>query len=203
MYKVINAKNATLTASVNVFISIARNDGKKGKSGMVMEIPELTENSVMSILNNKHGMAWVINEINSLRSKIASKATQGIDSVIKPEVVGITNVLSVMQKEIESTRISKESIATWFDSELSSVITTKITANNPTMAPDKIAKLVENYKEYFVSLAGRNISMSDAIKNQLIKALDLLGEEYNHPIAEKIALILDEVKESTADLAAL
>jgi hypothetical protein len=71
------------------------------------------------------------------------------------------------------------------------------------ISDDKIGKLVEGYRVKFAGLSGRDVTMPDEVRDQLIKAMDLLPEEHDSTMAVRIAEKLAAVTESSEELAAL
>jgi len=182
---------------------ISRNDGKKGKSGLVAVMPSVSDSVFNVFTTNETGKAFIVDAVERLRSKIASKLYAG-GLVISDDRIGIDGLLALAKQETESQRMTKESIGVWFDVALGELVGNAIAAKMPHgIAADKVAVLVDGYKAKFQTLAGRDVSMPNAVRDQLLKVLGLLSDGYEHPICEKVAVALAEVQEASETLAAL
>lgn len=201
LYKVQATKDAVV-GDGQITLAISRTDGKKGKSGLCIVVPEVSDAVVAVVQNGVEFASWLVASINDLRSGIASGINKKGD-VITSDKLGVSAILAAMKAATESQRMTKEAIGTWFDADMVALISTRIKSKMVGIADDKVAKLVEGYKLRFQSLSGRDVSMADAVKAQLIVALELLPEGYENVIAEKITEKLTEVAEATEMLAAL
>jgi hypothetical protein len=201
IYNVVKTADATI-ADGNVILSIARTDGKKGKSGNCIVVPAVSESVLTLVFNHADGKAWITDCIDDLRSEIAS-AINKKGEVISSDKLGIDALLVAMRTANESQRMTKESITNWFNADLAPLVASRICEKMFGIADDKLTKLVEAYAEKFASLAGREVSMKDEVKAMLIKALELLPDEYEHPIATKVIAKLTKVEETTEILTAL
>ena len=182
--------------------AVSRNDGKKGKSGIVCVAPAITE-AVQSVFEQSiEGKAFILDCISGLRSKVISKL-HSKNLTITDEAIGITALVAMAKLETESQRMTKEAIGNWFDADLSGLIANAISAKMQGIAADKLAKLVDGYKAKFQTLSQREISMQLAVKAQLVKAMELLPEDYDNVIAEKVAEALTKAEEASETLAAL
>lgn len=204
MYQVV--KTAELPKAIPdgmMVYSISRNDGKKGKSGIVCVMPVITEAVRNVFVNDAVGVAFIQDCMESLRSKVAS-VIHAKGNTIHDEVIGITALLAQAKLETESQRMTKEAIGNWFDADLAPLIAARIESVMIGIAADKVAKLVDGYKDKFQSLSGRDVSLSPQVKAQMLKALELISDpEYSNIIAEKVAEKLASISEATETLAAL
>ena len=202
MYKVQKTVDAVV-GDGQVALAISRTDGKKGKSGLCIVVP-VTSDAVVSVVQNGVEFApWLVAAIDDIKSRIAS-AINKKQEAITSDKLGVAAILAAMKAETESQRMTKEAIGTWFDADLAPAIAARIVEKMTGIAADKVAKLVEGYKLRFQSLAGRDVSMDDKVKAQLITALELLTEEQGDSvIALKVMEKLTEVSEATEVLAAL
>lgn len=182
--------------------SISRNDGKKGKSGIVAVMPQITDAVRSVFLNDPVGVAYITDRMEWLRGKVAS-AVHARGETIHDEKIGITALLALARQETESQRMTKESIGEWFDSDVASLIAARIKEKMVGIADDKVTKLVEGYRASFESLSVRELSMSNAKKEQMLKVFELLPEDYDHVIAVKALEKLNSISEATETLAAL
>jgi len=186
-YSVLQAKTIPddLDASIYTVIPIARNDGKKGKSGLAMIVDALSENSLQRILLSDAGKKWFADSLNTIRGRLASTviATGG---TVQRATIGTDAIIAAMVAEVESQRISKESIGNWFDSDLASLVAEKVLAKMPTLADDKVEEVVKAYRTKFQVLAAQEPSMDADTKAALLSVLDLLPEDYTSVIGEKI-----------------
>lgn len=197
-YSVLQAKTIPddLDNSVYTAIPIARNDGKKGKSGLAMVVDALSENSLQRILLSDAGKKWIADSLNTIRGRLAS-AQLASGGTVSREIVGTGAIIAAMVAEVESQRISKESIGNWFDSDLAELIAWKVRANMPTLADDKVEEVVNAYRTMFKVLASQEPSMDADAKAALLSALDLLPEDYSSVIGDKIMARMAKVDTSS------
>ena len=181
---------------------ISRNDGKKGKSGLVAVMPSISESVSAVFLNDPVGKAFVVDALASLRSKVAS-ALHAKGKDITSETIGIDALLALAKAETESQRMTKEAIGIWFDADLSQYIDQRIREKLAGIAQDKLDKLVLGYRERFQTLSMREVNMPLEVKAQLVKAMELLPEDYESIIGEKVAAALAKAEEASESLMAL
>lgn len=203
MYQVVKTSELpdSIADGMDVY-SISRNDGKKGKSGIVAVMPTISESVFNVFINDEAGKAFVVDSIHALRSKVAS-AIHAKGNTITDDTIGITALLVMAKQETESQRMTKESIGEWFDADLASLIATRIQDKLVTISQDKLDKLVAGYRAKFQTLSGRDVSMPLPVKAQLIKAMELLPDDYEHVIGIKVMEALTKAEEATETLAAL
>lgn len=209
MYAITKTSEAVVTDG-NTTLAIARTDGKKGKSGLCIVVPQVSDAVYSLITNSDWGKAWIVDCVDSLRSRMASQVNARGETVTA-EKLGITAIEAAMRQELESQRITMDSIGKWFDSDLAGLIEGRIRAKSGGVVGDAtISKMVSAYREKFQSLAGRNVSMTPDVKLQLMAALELVttaatarGSEYESVIGSKVAELLDKAQEATEMLAAL
>ena len=197
-YTTVQAKTIPddLDTSIYTVIPIARNDGKKGKSGLVMVVEALSENSLQRILLSDAGKKWIADSLNTIRGRLASTQL-AIGGTVSMETVNTYAIIAAMVAEMESQRISKESIGNWFDSDLAGLIADKVRANMPTLADDKVEEVVNAYRTMFKVLASQEPSMDADAKAALLSALDLLPEDYSSVIGDKIMARMAKVDTSS------
>lgn len=197
-YSVLQAKTIPddLDASIYTAIPIARNDGKKGKSGLAMVVDALSENSLQRILLSDAGKKWIADSLNTIRGRLAS-AHLAVGSQVNRDAIGVNAILAAMVAEAESQRISKESIGNWFDSDLASLVAEKVLAKLPTLAEDKVEEVVKAYRTKFQVLAAQEPSMDADTKAALLSVLDLLPEDYSSVIGDKIMARMAKVDTSS------
>lgn len=209
MFPIVKTADAVVTDG-NTTLAIARTDGKKGKSGLCIVVPVVSDAVYSVITNSEWGKAWIVDSVDSLRSRMASQINAKGETITAARL-GIDAIESAMRQELESQRITMDSIGKWFDADLAGLIAGRIRSKTGNAASDTaIAKMVSAYREKFQSLAGRNVSMSTDVKLQLLAALELLtaaaaasGTEYESVIGSKVADLLDKAQEATEMLAAL
>lgn len=169
-------------------IGISRNDGKKGKSGLCMAVEAITANQIQAMLLNSAGEAWMRSQLEGLQSGIASKASGSvIGKTIDSKLFSVEAMLAAMQAEVASQRLSKESIGEWFDSDLRVLWALRIADKLPSIAEDKLLKLLDVLKESYQQLAGREVSMEQKKVEQLASGIAMLDDEYSNAIADKIS----------------
>ena len=201
-YAVIKTSDVKELDAGQTVIAISRTDGKKGKSGLVAVVDSFGVNDLQSAVINETGRAWVIDAINGLRSRMASELNKN-GKPLNHINLGFDAIIKAMALENESQRMTKEAIGNWFDAELAELLQLAIAEKFPHVVGGALAKMVQQFKDKFQSLAGREVSMNDKEKQQLEKALFLLGEDYNHPMADKIAEKLANVTEAGSMIDAL
>lgn len=190
-YTVRNAADVSEMPSGTMKLPIARTDGKKGKSGLCIVVPELSDNVLQLVMVDQYGKQWLIDCINGVRSGIAS-AINKAGRTITSDQIGIDSILRAITLEVQNARLSKESIAAWFNSELSHILMDAIKSKLPGISSDKLDRLVDSYRNDFQLLSARELIISKELKSKLEKALALLPDDYIHPVAEKLADKLSE-----------
>ncbi len=203
VYYVVATKDAVLpTDGSSVAYAVSRNDGKKGKSGIVCVAPVITGNMVSLFLHDPIGQAYFTDCMAGLRSKIIS-ALHSKGKIITGMSIDLAAMLVMARTETESQRMTKEAIGQWFDMDLADRVMVAIRAKMTGIADDKLVKLAEGYKVKFMTLASREVNMPLQVKAQLVKAMELLPEDYESVIGEKVAAALAEAEEAMETLAAL
>src|SRR3990172_1213047 len=81
-------------------VSISRTDGKKGKSGLCIVVPQVSDSIIALVQQDQYGKAWLIDSINAVRGRIASIANkQG--KLILSDAIGISGILAAMKADTE------------------------------------------------------------------------------------------------------
>lgn len=199
---VVETKNAIDAPVGFINLPVKRIDGKKGKSGLVCMVPVVSESVCMLVIQNEIGKAWLTDQIDTVRHEIISKLYKE-GKTIESSLFGIDAILAYMKSSTESQRMTKEAIGVWFDTDLAMLIAERIKEKMTGISTDKVKVLVDGYKTKFMSLSGRDVSMPDAIKAQLVKAISLLPDDYESVIGEKVIEALDKVTEASETLTAL
>lgn len=185
-------------------LNIARTDGKKGKSGMVVQVPALSESVVTVIYNDATGQAWIKSQIDSLRSELASAANKA-GLPVEADTIGVTALLAAMTAKEAAIRVSKESIAAWFSDVLQPLLAATLQAKG---IPQGVAdKTIGVFSANFQKLASPEVTFPDAVSSQLVKAMELIvegSEAEDNPMTEKVAVRLSAAMErATVDIGAL
>lgn len=167
-------------------LPIARTDGKKGKTDLCIVVPEVSDAVMSVVYNNEHGRQWIAAQIDAMRSKIASEINKA-GRAITSDLVGVTAILTAMQSDLQSSRFCKETVIAWFDAELMPLLQSAIRSKLVGISDDKLMRLAEGYRNDLVTLTGRNAIVSNELRLKITKALQLLPDDYCHPIAEKLA----------------
>jgi hypothetical protein len=203
MYQVVATKDLPKAIGDGMTVyAVSRNDGKKGKSGIVCVAPSISDSVVAVFSNSSEGRAFIVDAIEGLRSKLISKL-YAKQLTVTDDAIGITALQLLAKTETESQRMTKEAIGAWFDADLGGLIGYAIGLKMIGIADDKLAKLVDGYKSKFQTLAQREVSMPVAVKAQLIKAMELLPSDYESIIGEKVVEALTKAEEASETLAAL
>lgn len=201
-YAVIKTSDVKELDANQVTIAISRTDGKKGKSGLCAVVDAFGTNNLQAAMLDDTGKAWMIDAIEALRARMASELNKA-GKPLNQFNLGYDAVIAAMRQESMNQRMTAEAIGAWFDGDLSGLIGARIQEKIPTIASDKLAKLVEGYKDKFQSLSGRNVSMNEQVKGQLLNAFSLLGDDYDSVIGNKVLEKLMTVTEATEVFAAL
>jgi hypothetical protein len=201
MYSVVKTTDAVLTEGMTAY-SVSRTDGKKGKSGIVCVAPSISDAVTTVFYNDAMGKAFIVDVLESLRSKIISKL-HADGKVISDESIGITAMLTTAKLLVEGSRMTKEAIGVWFDADMATLITARIKEKMAGISEDKVAKLVAGYRVAFESLSAREVGMSEEVKASLLKAMDLLPEDYDSVMGGKVLAKLVAAEEPKEILAAL
>ena len=195
-----------LNAETNgmVQVPISRTDGKKGKSGDCILAPVVSDSVLTVIYNDAIGREWIRSIVDGLRSKVASECNKA-GKVITSETIGITSLLAAMKAEESNSRLTKESIATWFDSDMKPLLIVAIKEKMGQLSSDKVDKILNSYKEAFQVCANRpdNRTMTNKMRDQLISQFEKFQDDYDSVIAGKLLEILPTIKEQSLDLDAL
>lgn len=185
-------------------LNVARTDGKKGKSGMVVQVPALTDSVVTVIYNDAIGQAWIRSQIDGLRSDLASACNKA-GNAIEADTIGVTALLAGMAAKEAAIRVSKESIAAWFAEVLQPLLAATLQGKG---IPAGIAdKTIAVFSANFQKLASPEITFPDAVSSQLVKAMELIPEDSEGAelaMTEKVAVRLSAAMErATVDIGAL
>lgn len=185
-------------------LNVARTDGKKGKSGMVVQVPALTDSVVTVIYNDPIGQAWIRSAIDSLRSDLAS-ACNKLGNPIEADTIGVTALLAGMAAKEAATRVSKESIGEWFKAVLQPLLSATLAGKGiPAGVADKTIAV---FSSNFQKLASPEVTFPDAVSSQLVKAMELIAEDSDAaelPMTEKVAVRLSAAMErATVDIGSL
>jgi hypothetical protein len=182
-----------------VMLPVSRNDGKKGKSGIAIQLPEVSESVLSLVFSHPDGKAFITDAIDSVRSKIAS-AIYAKGEVITSDKIGIDSILAMMKQASENQRMTKDAIGNWFDSDLLPLLQDAIKAKLAGISADKLEKFAAGYRADFQSLASRNVIMSEEIKTKLTKAIALLPDDYDSVIGEKVITALNDLTVDIGDV---
>jgi hypothetical protein len=199
VYVVKSTKEIKEVSAAEVVLPVSRTDGKKGKSGLGIVVPVVSENVIQVLLNDAVGKAWLVEQVDAVRSKIVSRLYK-VGSTITSDRIGVTSILDSMRTEVESQRFTKESIETWFKDVMVSVLLPRIEDKYPGIDNAKATKILSGYMESFQLLASRKnaagrYEMADSIRNSLLKVLDYLPEDHENNTTLEIAERLSNTEE--------
>jgi hypothetical protein len=200
-YQVVKTTDAVLTEGMTAY-SVSRTDGKKGKSGIVCVAPAISEAVTTVFYNDAMGKAFIVDVLEGLRSRIISSLHAG-NKLISDEAIGVTAMLATAKLVVEGSRMTKEAIGVWFDADLALLVSARIREKMAGISEDKVAKLVSGYRTAFESLSAREVAISDEVKASLLKAMDLLPEDYDSVMGGKVLAKLVAAEEPKEILAAL
>lgn len=182
-----------------VVLPVSRTDGKKGKSGIGIKVPAVSESVLSLVFSHPVGKAFLSDAIDGVRSRIASdlhKAQKQITS----DRIGIDGILERMKQETESQRMTKEAIGAWFDGELMPLLCDAIKEKLPSLSDDKVTKSAAGYRADFQLLASRSIVMGEEIKTKLGKAIALLPDDCESVIGGKVIAALNDLTTDIGDV---
>ena len=199
-YRVVKSSEAKVSEGQTT-LNIARTDGKKGKSGNVIVVPVVSDAVVTLVHNYETGKQWIIAAIDDLRTRVASTLNKA-GKEITSDALGIDALIAAMAEENASQRLSRDSIAAWFDSTMSAVISGKVQEKfaGTGIADDKVALLVGQYRETFCELGGRG-GIKEKKLQQLVKVLQYLPDDHEHAMTTRISEKLTSLLEDDIELA--
>lgn len=201
MFSVIKTADAVVADGM-IALPVGRTDGKKGKSGMCIVVPVVSDSVVALVTASDTGKAWIVDCIDGVRSRIASAVNKSGDTITSDKL-GIDGLLAAMKAETESQRMTKDAIGIWFDADLAPLVAVRIQEKMIGIAADKLGVLLAGYKSTFQNLAGRDVSMPETVKAGLVKAMELLPEDYDSVMGSKVMEALVNVNSASVVLAAL
>lgn len=175
---------------------IHKGDGKESRGAFV---PLLSETTIQSLLLKPEGLEWFRNKVEAVQEQIVRKLNC---TTFDSEQIQFDGILAFITAENVSTRFSKEAIETWFQADMIGFLQAALKEKGIT-EEDKLKQITNSFMASFCLLAGRNPSMPEAIKDQLVKCLALLPDEYVNTVAERIAEKLSTVQEATVLIDAL
>lgn len=181
-----------------IILPVSRNDGKKGKSGISVKLPIVSESVLSLVFSHPIGKAFIVDCIDGVRSKIAS-SLHSVQKPITDTAIGIDAILAAMKVETENQRMTKDAIGTWFDSDLLMILDAAIRSKLPSISTDKMGKLLSGYKDDFQLLAGRNVIITAEQKIKLTKAIALLPDDYESIIGGKVIAALNDANNDIGD----
>ena len=181
-----------------VILPVSRNDGKKGKSGIAVKLPEISQAVLSLVYSHPDGAAFFVDCLDGIRSKIASDLHKN-GKQIRSDNIGLDAILAALRVENQNQRMTKDAIGAWFDSDLSLLLIEAITAKIGAISSDKMSKILDGYKADFQTLAMRNIVMGMEIKTKLTKAIALLPDDYESIIGEKVIMALNDINADIGD----
>ncbi len=187
-YNVLETKNV-INPELEGFtlLPVSRTDGKKGKSGICVQVPAVSESVLSLVFSHEDGKEFFTACIDKVRSQIVSGLHKG-NKVISSESIGLDAILNAIKMQNEQTvRFSKEGIASWFNEELLPLLSDAIANKLPGISADKMNRIVAGYLDDFKLLAAREVMISQEVKVKLEKAMMLLPDDYEHHVSEIIS----------------
>lgn len=179
---------------------LSRVIAKKGRIGnREMEsqgcvIPSVSVSVLNALTNDTVGREYLCGVVASVQDALIRKAVENGKMAIFDHTISLEAMIDWMKALNESVRFSKESIKVWFDEYLAPILDSKIRDKYAGASDDKVEKMLGSYLASFQILAGRDPSMSDAVKAGLIRALEFLPEDHDTATANEIAIRLQNVK---------
>ena len=191
----------------NTVLAVSRTDGKKGKSGLCIMVPAVSDTLISLIQSNAAGKQFISNAIDDLRSRIASSLNKA-GKQITSDAIGIDALLVAMAQENESGGrvFTAESLKAWFDKALRELVVSAVKAKTP-MADDKAGAIADQFHAKLALMTAKrdkagNRYISNQDKAACIRVLELLPEGYEHPVSDELAARLDAAKDA-ADITGL
>lgn len=164
-------------------------------------IPTLDQTTIVQYLESGPVFEAVCNFVqSSIGEVVKARISAGTSSIIPSDYSLEKLVEYLSAEEVKQGRISKEKIATWFDSQVARVLKQAFTEKLGNVENDKMLEILKAYKGNFVNLAKREYSANEQVKLNLGKALALLQES---PMVDYCRTKLAASTQAESDLAAL
>lgn len=185
---------------------VCRVIAKKGKiGGNDMEsqgvvIPVFGIAVLNALVSDAVGAEFLRGAVESVQDSLVRRAVEAGKMAIFAEQIDLGAMLAAMQVANESSRFSKESIASWFADHMREPLAAAIGAKFIGIAADKRERMLTDYLGSFQILAGRTPSMTAGVKAGLLRAMEFLPEDHDHATAVELANRLAVVVEPSAML---
>jgi hypothetical protein len=177
--------------------------GKKRMESQGVIIPAVSVSMLNALVNSEVGREYLCGAVAGVQDALVRRAVEAGKMALFAEQFDLDAIEAAMRAANESGRFSKESIKVWFDEYLRDPLAAAIRAKMGAIADDKVEKLCGNYLASFQLLAGRDPTMSNAVKAGLIRALEFLPEDHDTVTGNEVATRLATVQEASEVLAAL
>lgn len=188
---------------------VARIIAKGGKIGaretesLGAAVRTISSNTLQLLLATEQGAEYFRQAVEAVQDSILRKrAEAGAFEIFETEL-DYDAIIAAITVSVESSRFGKDAVTNWFNADMKPVIVARLEEKMPGIAADRAEKLALGYLNSFLILAGRNPSMSNEVKAQLVRAMELLPEGYDSAVCNTIAEKLAAVTEASTVLEAL
>lgn len=168
-------------------------------------IPEATGEEFISALDSEIVLAGAIRWYQEQRAELVKVAIAGgASSIVASDYSDAALVEYLQAQEVKEGRISKERLASWFDSNLSPVLFRAVAEKFPELAEDKRCEVVGAYRGIMMQLAKRELTLAEDVIAKMKKAFSLLPATLSqNPIVAYCAGKLDSSAPKVADMLGL
>jgi hypothetical protein len=177
---------------------IIKNGEKVGKESMGAIVPRIGDGVLAAFFNQDAGKEYLRNALEGVQEKIARKIVDGGAAVLDMDAIGYDAMLAFITAENETVRFSTKTIEQWFKDDMQPLLYAALLAKG--FSPEMCDKSCMGFLAKFQILAARkeNRVMTMQEKAQLVKCLDLLPMDYEHPVVIEILSRLDTTIEPAA-----
>lgn len=129
--------------------------------------------------------------------------------VVTDEEISVQAVIAYLVEESTSERLTKEMLGEWFDDNCADTLTVAFAnklgvSDTPTVAEtERIAKIVADYKGKITALAGGKTFYPAKVRDNLLKAFEIVGAEADTLGAKLVAKVSKMVETDDAEMLGL
>lgn len=177
---------------------LCRKIEKGGKESKGVIIPQKSQEEFLAAMDNDSIMNEMYSHyLNLVESAVKAKIEQGATTIIPEDYSNEVIAEMLKAQEIAEGRISKQRIEAWFNGEVQTVLYKAFAQNlGDALTNEKAQLLLGNYKAAFGLFAKREVEVSDAVWNNLDKALQILPDS---PIKSYCVGKLPSMKQKTVE----
>ena len=151
-------------------------DGSKQKDNVCLLVDPVTEAEVKPFLPAL--MPHIIAMCETTQDAIAKELHTSNDTLIEPTQLDMESIVSKLERDAISQRINKETINSWFDSNMADVMSVLFAdklglSENPTQEDsDKVDRFVSVYRNKFAGLASNMTAYQPNEAEKLVEAME-------------------------------